>query len=143
MKIQLQRINKKVHFRATNEDGLSVDIDGSPSIGGENRGMRPMQLVASALAGCSVLDLVGIIEKYRMELDDLQIEVDAERKDEVPAVFSRINLHYVLTGVLEATKVERALELAVKKYCSVGAMLEKSVEITYSYKIKQREDSHG
>jgi putative redox protein len=130
-------MNDKVHFQAKNEDGNTLDIDGSPAIGGENLGFRPMQTVLAALAGCSVMDLVSIIEKQRMTLTDLQIQVDAQRADATPSVFTSINMHYILTGNLVAKKVERALELAVRKYCSVGAMLEKSVEITYDYEIKE------
>lgn len=141
MTIELERMNKAVHFQARNEDGLVVNIDGAPGIGGENKGFRPMQLVAAALAGCTLMDLVGIIEKYRMRLENLQVEVNAKRRDATPAVFEHISLHYRFWGDFEATKLERALDLAVRKYCSVGAMLEKTAKIDYSYEIVQEEEA--
>ncbi|KGE71397.1 OsmC family protein [Spirochaeta lutea] len=137
MRVTLNRVNTKVHFRAENEDGNTMDIDGSPAIGGENRGFRPMQALLASLAGCSVMDLVSIIEKQRMTLKDIQIQVDGQRADSTPSVFTAIHLHYILRGQLIPEKVERAVELAVKKYCSVGAMLEHSVTITYDYEIKE------
>lgn len=135
MKIELTRLNDKVHFVAKNEDGNSVHIDGAPSIGGENLGFRPMQLVLTALAGCSLMDLVSILEKSRQTLKDIQVTVEGDRADAIPAVFTEIRLHYTFWGIFKTEKVERALELAVKKYCSVGAMLEKTAKITYTYEI--------
>jgi len=136
MKIALTRVNNKVHFVAKNEDGNLIHIDGAPSIGGENQGFRPMQLILAALAGCSLMDLVSILEKSRQSLKDIQVSVEGDRADAIPAVFTEIRLHYTLWGSFQTEKVERALELAIKKYCSVGAMLEKSATISYTYEIR-------
>jgi putative redox protein len=135
MKVELARINQKVHFQAKNEDGNTIEIDGAPSIGGENQGFRPMQLVLAAVASCSLMDLVTILEKSRQHVVDIQVSVEGTRADMIPAVFTGIHLHYKLKGKLEKEKVERALDLAVKKYCSVGAMLEKTAKIDYTYEI--------
>ncbi|AHC15595.1 OsmC family protein [Salinispira pacifica] len=135
MKIQLERMNNGVHFQARNESGASLDIDGSPSVGGENKGMRPMETVLAGLAGCSAMDLVSIIKKQRMILNDCKIDVEAERADGVPSPFTKIHLHYRLFGSLEEEKTRRAVDLAVDSYCSVAVMLEKSAEITHSFEI--------
>jgi len=137
MEVKLYRENDKVFFRAENEEGNTLYIDGAPSIGGENKGFRPMQVVLSALAGCSLMDLVTIIEKSRMKLKDIRVSDVGNRADAIPAVFTDIRLHYDLYGKLDRDKVERALDLAVNKYCSVGAMIEKSAKITYTYTIHE------
>lgn len=135
MKITLDRVNDRVHFRATNPDGLTVDIDGAPRVGGEGGGFRPMQLVLAAHAGCTAMDLVPILEKQRQRVDDVSIEITGERGDGVPSPFTAINVHYRLTGKIDETKARRAVDLAVNKYCSVGEMLKHSVEITWSLEI--------
>lgn len=135
MKITLDRVNDRVHFRATNPDGLVVDIDGAPRVGGEGAGFRPMQLVLAAHAGCTAMDLVPILEKQRQRVDDVSIEITGERGEGVPAPFTAINVHYRLTGEIDEAKAERAVDLAVNKYCSVGEMLKHSVEITWSLEI--------
>src|SRR5690606_18258380 len=125
------------HFEASNDSGNTLHIDGSDAFGGQNLGFRPMQMALAAVAGCSVMDLVDIIKKYRMELQDIRITADAERVDAVPAVFKKIQLTYHLKGTIDIRKLERALDLAVNKYCSVGAMISKTAEITYSYEIEK------
>lgn len=135
MKITLDRVNDRVHFRATNPEGLTVDIDGAPRVGGEGAGFRPMQLVLAAHAGCTAMDLVPILEKQRQRLDDISIEITGERDDGVPSPFTAINVHYRLTGRIDEAKARRAVDLAVNKYCSVGEMLKHSVEITWSLEI--------
>jgi putative redox protein len=81
------------------------------------------------------MDLVEIIRKQRMDLKDLSVAIHGDRPDSVPAPFTKIVMHFTLTGQLDAAKVERALELAVRKYCSVEAMLIKAAEIDYTWEI--------
>lgn len=136
MQVRVVRQNDAVLFKGINDEGNQVSIEGSPQIGGTNSAMRPMQLVLVALASCSSMDLVEIIKKQRMKLDGLEIIVDGQRsEDQVPSVFTAIKMHFILTGELDTQKVERALELAVRKYCSVEAMLKATVDITYTYEI--------
>jgi putative redox protein len=135
MQIRLERQNDAVHFRAVNAEGNTLDIDGGPSVGGQGLGFRPMETVLAGLAGCSAMDLVSIINRQRMSLEDVKIDVSAERADAVPAPFTKIHLNYRLYGRLDETKCARAVSLAVEKYCSVAVMLEKSVEITHSFEI--------
>ena len=136
MKIRVERTNNACHMIATNDDGNIIHIDGSPVAGGQSLGFRPMQLVAAAAAGCSSIDIIGILDKQRQILNDLKVEVEAEREEgKVPSLFSTINLHYILSGNLDDRKVKKAIELSLKKYCSVVKILEKTAQISYSYEI--------
>lgn len=137
MKVELQRLNQAVHFEAKGgATDIKVQIDGSPEIGGEGLGVRPMEMVLMALGSCSSLDLISILKKQRQPLEDLKVEIDAKRKDAIPSVFTSIHMTFKMKGNLDVNKVEKAAELAVKKYCSVHDMLAAGgVEITYSVEI--------
>lgn len=134
MKVELNRVNKAAHYEATAPStALKVNIDGSPSIGGQELGVRPMELVLMALGSCSVLDLVSILEKQRQKIEDVNVEITGNRTTAIPSVFTDIHVKFLLSGEdINLAKAERAAELAVKKYCSVHDMLAKGgVEITY------------
>ena len=136
MKLTLQRVNDAVRFEGLNSAGNKVVVEGSPEIGGEGQGMRPMELLLISLASCSSMDVVSILKKMRQPLEDMRLEIEGRRATEqVPAVFTNIHLHFILKGDLRPEKVEEAIRLSVKKYCSVGRMLEKTAEITYDWKI--------
>ena len=136
MKIELNRKNQAVHLEAVNEDGAAIQIDGSPAVGGENKGFRPMQLLLAAIGGCSTIDIVGILQKQRQPLEDIRITVDGEREPNVePSLFQTIHVHYVLKGNLDEEKVRRAVDLSMQKYCSVAKTLEKTATITYDFEI--------
>lgn len=137
MQIKIKRLNDALHMEATNEDGVSVHMDGSPEIGGQNLGHRPMQLVLSALGGCSTIDILDILKKQRQPVKDIDIDVKATRyEDQVPSLFKTIHLTYTVYGPVDEKKVARAVELSMEKYCSVAKILEKTAEITYSYQLK-------
>jgi len=137
MKIQLERKNQNVHFEASSElSSVKVNIDGSESIGGEGKGVRPMELILMALGSCSVFDLNTILQKQRQQITDIQVEVEGKRRDEIPNIFTHIHINFLLKGEIDEVKAQKAAELAVKKYCSVHDMLAAGgVEITYSLKI--------
>ncbi|MGN0004075.1 MAG: OsmC family protein [Sphingobacterium composti] len=137
MKVALQRINKAVHFEASSElSSVKVNIDGSDAIGGEGKGVRPMELVLMALGSCSVFDLTTILQKQRQEIEDIQVEVSGDRREEIPNIFTKIHINFILKGNIDEVKAQKAAELAVKKYCSVHDMLAAGgVDITYSLKI--------
>lgn len=133
MKIELKRVNDAVHFEASGSGNVKVHIDGSDAIGGQNLGVRPMELVLMALGSCSSLDLISILKKQRQEIKDLSVSVEGERREAVPSVFTKVHLTFDITGNVDVAKAEKAAELAVKKYCSVHDMLAAGgVEITYS-----------
>ncbi len=138
MKIELKRLNEAVHFQCTTEEGLHTETDGSPDVGGEGKAPRPMQLLLMAHASCSAIDVVHLLKKMRQPLMDIRVEADGERStDEVPAVFRKIHLHYILTGDLDEKSAEKAIRLSTEKYCSIGAMLSKTAEITWSVEINR------
>ncbi|MEL6925951.1 MAG: OsmC family protein [Bacteroidota bacterium] len=138
MKVSLKRLNQAMHFESTNEDGNSIQMDGSPDIGGEGKGVRPMELLLMAAAGCSSIDVVLLLKKMRQDLQDIQVEVEGDKvKLDTYSEFKTIHLHYTLTGNLKPEKVEKAISLSVEKYCSVSKALEKASKITYSFDIAE------
>ncbi len=140
MKILLKRLNENYHLEATNESGNTVHIDASPAIGGGGEGARPMELLIMGLGGCSSIDIISILKKSRQPLEDLQVEINAEREQgKEPALFTTIHAHYVFIGDLQESQVKRALELSLEKYCSVARVLEKSATITWSYEIRAKQ----
>ncbi len=123
---------EKQKFEATTEQGDKIIMDG------EGSAPSPMQLVLAAVGGCSSIDVVMILEKGRHQISDCQCQLTAERADSAPAVFTKINAHYVVSGQnLKESVVERACELSINKYCSAALMLKPNVEINYSFEIIQ------
>ena len=135
MKIELNRINKELHFQGIGIADVAINIDGSPEIGGENAGARPMELILMGLGSCSAIDIVQILKKQKQMLSDFKIEIEAERENKIPAVFKTIHVNFHFTGELDKNKVEKAIELSLNKYCSVTAMLNKTAKINYSVSI--------
>lgn len=137
MNITLTKVNDAVHFEGSSTTTeVKVHIDGSPDIGGEGLGARPMELVLMALGSCSALDLVSILKKQRQQIDDLQISVEGTRREAIPNVFTRIHIAFALKGTIDPVKAEKAAELAVKKYCSVHDMLAAGgIDITYDVQV--------
>ena len=135
MKIEIERVNEHVHLQAKNEQGITVDMDGSPEIGGENLGARPMQMILMALGGCTSMDMLSILKKMREDVKGYKVNVEAERATEHPMVFTKIHIHYILEGNLKKENVEKAIALSMDKYCSVTHMLNKTATITHSYEI--------
>ncbi len=135
MKIEIERVNDKVHLEAKNEQGVVVHMDGSPEIGGEDLGTRPMQLVLMALGGCTSMDVLSMLKKMREDVKSYKVTVDAERATEHPMVFTKAHIHYVLQGNLKKENVERAIQLSMDKYCSVTHILNKTATITHSFEI--------
>ena len=136
MKITLNRENEAVHLVGTNERGLISNIDGSVKIGGQDLGPSPMELVLMAAGGCSSMDVLSILKKMKQEVQDYKVEVEGERDSEaIPSVFTSIHIHFILKGDLNSTKVDRAIELSMDKYCSVTHMLRSTVKITSSFEI--------
>ena len=129
--------NSGCHMVAENEDKNIIHIDGASSVGGENKGFRPMQLLAAGAGSCSSIDVISILKKQRQNLTGLRVEVNAEReKNKTPSLFTTVHLHYILTGNLDEDKVKKAISLSLDKYCSVAKILEKTAKITHSYEIK-------
>lgn len=123
-------------FVGESESGHSVVMDGPPESGGRNLGVRPMEMVLLGMGGCTAFDVVLILQRQRQEITDCQVELVSERADEVPKVFTRIHVHYIVKGKnLDAKKVARAVDMTAEKYCSVSIMLAKTVEVTHDFEI--------
>ena len=127
---------ENVCFMGESETGHAVILDGAPEAGGRNLGMRPMEMLLIGMGACTSFDVVTILKKARQPVDDCVADIEAERADEVPKVFTKIQVHFVVTGKgLNAGQVERAVKLSAEKYCSASIMLGKSVEITHDFEI--------
>ena len=115
-------------------------MDGPETFGGSSASIRPKELLLLSLGGCTGADVIAIMQKKRVKLDDFQINITAEQTEKHPKVFSKINLEYVFTGKeIKVKDVERPIQLSQDVYCGVTAMLQKSVEITHNYKIVEPE----
>ena len=124
-------------YVAESETGHIVTMDGPPDHGGKNQGPRPMEMLLMGVGGCSAFDVVHILKKSRQAVTDCVAKIDAERVDDVPAVFSKIHLHFEISGNnLKESAVKNAVMLSAEKYCSASIMLGKAgVEITHSYEV--------
>ena len=127
---------KGITFAGKTDSNHWITVDGPENFGGSDAGIRPKELLLLSLAGCTASDVVSILQKKRVKLDDFEINISAEMTEEHPKVFTKIDLEYVFYGNNIAEKdVERAIELSETKYCGVTAMLEKALEINHTYKI--------
>lgn len=137
MEIKLTYHGVGAAFTAHNSDGNELVIDGSPQLGGEGLGPRPMEMVLFGLAGCAAMDVLHILRKGRVELSHAVITAKGERADAVPAVFERVHLTFDLGGEgLTERQAQRAIDLSIKQYCSVAHMLSPKVEITATLNLK-------
>ncbi len=123
-------------FVGESESGHSVVMDGAPDSGGRNLGARPMEMVLIGMGGCTAFDVVHILRKGRHDVTDCAAYLDAERADTDPKVFTRIHVHFVVSGrQLKPGVVERAVKLSAEKYCSASIMLAKTAVITHDFEI--------
>lgn len=122
-------------FNGTTEDGFSIAL-GQKTENSPKPGPSAMELILLGTGGCSIYDVVSILEKSRQDVDDVRVELSAERADAVPAVFTKIHMHFVITGRgIKTALVARAVELSAEKYCSATKMLQATVEITHDFEI--------
>lgn len=127
---------ENVCFMGESETGHAVILDGAPEAGGRNLGMRPMEMLLIGMGACTSFDVVTILKKARQPVTDCVAEIEAARADEIPKVFTKIHVHFVVTGKgLTPTQVERAVKLSAEKYCSASIMLGKAVEVTHDFEI--------
>ena len=123
-------------FVGESGSGHSVVMDGAPDAGGRDLGVRPMEMLLLGLGGCTSFDVISILRKSRQKLRDCEVEIEAERRDEIPKVFTRIHLHFIVRGQdLDEVKVSKAIALSADKYCSASRMLEATAEVTHDYEI--------
>lgn len=125
-----------VTFVGEADSGHAVVMDGPPESGGKNRGMRPMEMLLVGMGGCTAFDVIVILKKTRQAVTDCEVVLEAERAPEPPKVFTRIHVHYRVSGAgLSDAQVKRAVDLSTQKYCSASIMLGKTAELTHDYEI--------
>lgn len=132
MKARIKWI-QDVMFLGESGSGHSVVMDGAPDAGGRNLGFRPMEMLLLGLGGCSAFDVMLILKRGREAVTDCVVDIDAERATTDPKVFTKIVMHYTVTGqALDRKKVERAVQLSAEKYCSASAIIGKTAQITHT-----------
>lgn len=123
-------------FLGQSGSGHAVVMDGPPDLGGKNMGIRPMEMMLMGLGGCTSFDVMLILKRSRQEVTDCVAELSAQRAESDPKVFTKIHIHFVVTGKdLKEKMVRRAVELSATKYCSASIMLAQTVEITHDYEM--------
>ncbi len=131
MKLQLNLSENPFVFKLNNESGAICTIDSSQDIGGKNKGLTPMQLLAGALAGCISIDTLMILKKQKIEPKKYTVHIDAFKKNSVPSPFEKIHLLFSIDAGIDLIKVNRAIKLSIDKYCSVKASLNQEIKISY------------
>jgi putative redox protein len=123
-------------FVGESGSGHAVVMDGAPEHGGRNLGVRPMEMLLLGLGGCTAFDVVMILKKSRQDIVDCEVTIDSDRAEEVPKVFTRIHIHFIVSGSnLNVGKVDKAVNLSAEKYCSASEILGKTAKITHDFEI--------
>ncbi len=134
MSLELIRVEDPFVFELRNEEGVVCGIDASPSIGGKGKGFRPMELLAGSLAGCASIDVLLILKKQRIIPTHFTIKIETKRVDAIPSYFEEIKLIFEVNRDVPVEKLEKAIDLTLKKYCSVSASLKEEVKIIFEVK---------
>ncbi len=125
-----------MQFKGTATSGHTLVMDAEEDAGGKNKGFRPMELLLVGFGGCSGMDVISILRKKRQNVSGLEINVKGEKTEDYPKIYKEVHIEYIVKGKgVEKPAVERAIELSLTKYCSVGATLAKAGKITHSYRI--------
>ena len=136
MKVIVEKI-EGLKLKGKNEKGYEIIMDTRKEVGGFDSAPTPMETVLMALGGCTAMDVISILSKMRVEYDYFGIEIEGKRRQEHPKVFEEIKLKYIFKGEnLDISKLQKAIELSLSKYCSVSNMLNKTAEISYNIEIK-------
>lgn len=122
----------KLAFSGITPSGHELKMDTAESLGGENSAPTPVELLLNAVAGCTAIDIVLILEKMRLTLTSFEIEVSGDRAKEHPKRFTDIHLHYILSGELDVEKVRKAIKLSKDKYCSVAHSLNANISASFT-----------
>ena len=118
--------------------GHSITMDGPIEIGGENLGIRPMEMLLLGVAGCTMIDVVTTLKKMRQDMTHCEIKISAERANEHPKVFTDIHIHFIIKGKdIDPKKVDKAISLSAEKYCSASIMLGKTANITHDFEVTE------
>ena len=127
-----------IAFMGETESGHAVVMDGAPESGGRNLGPRPMEMLLLGAGSCSSIDVIMILKKSRQAVSDCYVELEAERAETDPKVFTRIHMHFVVKGKdIKPEAVEKAVKLSAEKYCSASIMLGATAEVTHDFEVIQ------
>lgn len=127
-----------IAFMGETESGHAVVMDGAPAVGGRNLGPRPMEMLLLGAGGCSSIDVIMILKKSRQAVSDCYVEIEAERAETEPKVFTKIHMHFVVKGKdIKPEAVEKAVKLSAEKYCSASIMLGATAEMTHDFEVVQ------
>ena len=127
VKVELERVNGAFGFEARDSNGHTIKIDTSPETGGENFGVRPMQLLLMGLGGCSGIDILSILKKQRQNVTDFRMRIEGEREPgKDPSLWKKIVLVFEISGEVDKEKAEKACALSMEKYCSVSETLKRA-----------------
>lgn len=135
MELELKRVEVPFVMELKNADGNTCLMDASPSIGGANKGFRPMELLAGAVAGCVSVDVLNILRKQKQEPNHYKVLIEAHRKDATPAPFETIHMVFEVDADIDAEKLSRNIQLVKDKYCSVSESMKDDVKITFEVKL--------
>lgn len=131
------RWHQGMSFVAETGSGHLVTMDGAPDAGGRNLAPRPMEMLLAGTGGCSAFDVVLILQRGRHDVTDCEVRLEADRAESDPKVFTRINMHFIVSGRnLKTEAVERAVKLSAEKYCSASVMLGHTAAITHSVEVR-------
>ena len=129
---------EQASFLGETESSHAVLMDGPPTAGGRNLGPRPMEMLLLGTGGCTSFDVVSILKKSRQAITDCYVELEAERAEADPKVFTKIHMHFVVTGKdIKPEAVEKAIKLSAEKYCSASIMLGQTAAITHDFEVIQ------
>jgi len=118
--------------------GHAIVMDGAPEYGGRDMGVRPMEMLLLGLGGCTEFDVVHILRRGRHEISSCEVEIEAQRAEKDPKVFTKIHVHFKVSGPELTEKiVSRAVKLSAEKFCSASLMLGKAADITHDFEIVQ------
>ena len=133
MRVSLNRVNQDYLFEVTNDNGHKVFLDNKSKKEGKVEGVSPMELLLMALAGCSSIDIIAILNKQKINPIDVKMDVEGDRiPGLVPSLFNKIKVNVRLEGEISPDKARRAVSLSFNKYCSVAKTIEYSTPIKYS-----------
>lgn len=125
-----------IAFMGESDSGHALIMDGAPDAGGRNLGPRPMEMLLLGAGGCTSIDVIMILQKSRQDVTDCQVEITAERATDHPKVFTRIHMHFIVSGRrLKSDTVERAIKLSAEKYCSASIMLGQTAAMSHDFEI--------
>jgi putative redox protein len=135
MKVEIKKING-LQLKGKDDSSHEVGIDTKKEYGGHDSAPTPMSFLLLSLGSCTLMDVISLLDKMRVDYEDIKVQVSGERRDEHPKVFKNIQIKYIIYGKNpDKAKIKKAIDLSAKKYCSIHAMLEKTASISNSLEI--------